>query len=170
MAAKDPRQTLERAAERPIFLHGADEIIAARRLEAALAPHERAERPLVNPDHRDQQQSRRGFHQRPAFREPRHRTSFADRAAACFASRTNASLSQPKSGSTRPRGIATKSSPIGKSVRRIRKASRNNRFQRFRATAPPTRDETDKPIRLNGNPFSQQHTVILPSDADRRRA
>ncbi len=43
------------------------------------------------------------------------------------------------------------------------------RFQRLRTTAPPSREETDSPIRLCGKPFSAAYTTIRPSEAERRR-
>src|SRR5688572_5424857 len=49
-----------------------------------------------------------------------------------------------------------------------RNASRNNRFQRFRSTAPPTRRDTTSPKRGCARPLAAPYSKIEASAADDR--
>lgn len=53
VAAADAEHASPRASPRAVFLNGTDEIIAARRSEAALTADKRAQRPLVKPHEPD---------------------------------------------------------------------------------------------------------------------
>jgi hypothetical protein len=88
------------------------------------------------------------------------RPSFLATRAANFGS---ASTKYAKEGSAPGRGITIKSIPLGKRSRLNRKASRSNRFQRFRMTALPTLRETDNPRRAWERSFAKPYTTIRPS-------
>src|SRR5262245_39454912 len=57
MAACNPTYTAPRPPHGPIFSHRLDEICTARRLKPAVAANQWAQRPLVDPDHANQQRA-----------------------------------------------------------------------------------------------------------------
>ena len=59
IAAADPPDAPQRAANRAVLLHGLDEVGAARRIEAALATEEGTQQELVHPNHGNQHRGRK---------------------------------------------------------------------------------------------------------------
>ena len=62
MASHDSPDTFRCTFERPVLLYGFDHVLRATGCEAARTPEERADRSLVELDHRDKDPSDRGFH------------------------------------------------------------------------------------------------------------
>ena len=57
IAAADAPDSFEAAADRSVFFHRPDKVVAARRLEAALAADDGAESPLVYANEADEKQT-----------------------------------------------------------------------------------------------------------------
>ena len=157
IAAADAPDSAPHAADRAILLHGPNEIGAARRLKTAASSQDRAERILVDPRHPDQD-PRRNAEDRPEDRgqevalhgpdlSPCSQSFCQIFLAALRANLTSDSCKPAVSGTASGRGITIKSSPAGNCSRDKRNASRMQRFQRLRTTAPPTLRETESPSR-----------------------
>ena len=57
VAATNAPDAFETAADCPVFLHGSNEVVAARRLKTALAADDGAECPLVDADEENEQEA-----------------------------------------------------------------------------------------------------------------
>lgn len=163
MAASDAAQPPDRPPQRPILPHGSNEIVAASRLEAAVTTQQRRDCPLVEPNDRDQHPTR----QKPdGFCKRVHGVALRRGDESERRGRSGSSLFSMRAASERRdfprretfgvapgRGMSTKSI-AGNSCRARRNDSRSARFQRFRATLPPTARDTARPSRAWPSSFA----------------
>lgn len=169
MAAANPLYAAPRSMHGPVLLDGLNKVRAACGMKPAALADERAQRPLVYPRRGNQQpgrqvpqKSRQPCHD-PRCSVPR----LVDRARRSSrpADSENLAINWAKCGGSGARTTHTKSRQ-GNSCCDNRNASRNNRFQRFRATAFPTRREIVMPSRAQPASFAAPYKTkcAFPSE------
>src|SRR5262245_33020829 len=113
MAAGNPSQPAPRAADRPIFLHGLNEVSTACGLKSAMTANQRAQRPLIATDRCDEELARQVpdmacqfLHVPPASRV---RAACRDRRSIRPANSVSESVKSCKAGGSDARAMHTKS-------------------------------------------------------------
>lgn len=163
IAATDAPDPFCSPANGSVFVDRLNEVVAASRPKAALIAEDRAQKYLVQPHRRYQYPSGQADQHLPdESHDDRSSSRLATRAARRGSDRRTSSkfASAPRFGRT------TRSMPVGSISRCVRKASRISRFQRLRATALPTRRETDRPKREIDSPLVHPWTTKILSAAN----
>src|SRR5579864_1293260 len=98
MAAQDSPNAAERPGKGAVFPHGADKVLAARRVKPAAGPQEWTDRVLIDPHHSHQQVRREIQNPAAGLAECVHRTRFTIADGWRCAARDAASTRQATSG------------------------------------------------------------------------